>query len=121
MPLRSATGDFVMHDPAACPHGRSFSRFHVQGRLDDRFAVSGVDVSPDEIEFVVRGVDGLSGVCRVTVLTADRLTEFNSEVENNPARRVKTRLGDRPRHLLMLAADSRSRATRRAKRLVDRR
>jgi phenylacetate-CoA ligase len=114
--------------------GRTFSRFVVPGRLDDRFTVSGVNVFPCDIEFIVRNVDGLSGEYRVTVLTEDRLTKFDIEVEKNAAsshhadalaesvaHRVKTRLGVRPRHVHVLAPDALPRATHKAKRLVDQR
>lgn len=132
--IRFRTGDIVIRYPDACPCGRTFSRFVVQGRLDDMFIVSGVNVFPSDIEFVVREVPNLTGEYRIVVYTEDRLTRFDIEVEaeNNAeqfgdhlaaqvVQRAKQRLGVRPKNVKVLPPGTLPRATHKAKRLVDQR
>ena len=132
--IRFRTGDIITRFPDECPCGRTFSRFVVQGRLDDMFIVSGVNVFPSDIEYVVRGVDGLTGEYRVVVYTEERLTRFDVEVEAAPgfegqgeqlSRKIhdlsKQRLGVRPKNVKVLASGTLPRATHKAKRLIDQR
>jgi phenylacetate-CoA ligase len=130
--IRFRTGDIVTRLSEPCRCGRTFSRFVVQGRLDDMFIVSGVNVFPSDIEFVVRGIEGLTGEYRITVYTEDRLAKFDVEVETSHGyeingeslskqvvSQVKLQTGVRPNNVKVLAAGSLPRATHKAKRLVD--
>jgi phenylacetate-CoA ligase len=131
--IRFRTGDIVTRLEGDCPCGRTFARFVVQGRLDDMFTVSGVNVFPSDIESVARTVPGLSGEYRINVFTEDHMTRFDIEVEElvaesnrrelaeNVSRLVKTRLGVRPKEVRVLPRDTLPRATHKAKRLVDKR
>ena len=132
--IRFRTGDIVTRFAEPCPCGRTAARFVVQGRLDDMFIVSGVNVFPSDIEFVVRGVAGLTGEYRITVYTEDRLTKFDLEVEADPEHetdreslaaqvvsQIKVRTGVRPKTVNVLVADTLPRATHKAKRLIDQR
>jgi phenylacetate-CoA ligase len=130
--IRFRTGDIVTATTTPCPCGRTSVRFTVIGRLDDMFIVSGVNVFPSDIEFVVRGVAGLNGEYRITVLEENHLSKFDLEVErengNQAADRAlaervthetKTRLGVRPRTVTVQPPGTLPRATHKAKRLVD--
>jgi phenylacetate-CoA ligase len=130
--IRFRTGDIIIKYPDACPCGRTFSRFEVQGRIDDMIIISGVNVFPSDIEYVVRGNSRLTGEYRITVYEEERLTRFDVEVEPSSgfedygdelARQVmndiKSRSGVRPKNVKIVAAGTIPRATHKAKRLVD--
>jgi phenylacetate-CoA ligase len=130
--IRFRTGDIVTATTAPCPCGRTSVRFTVIGRLDDMFIISGVNVFPSDIEFVVRNVAGLNGEYRITVLEEDRLSKFDLEVERENGyaavdrelaerltHETKTRLGVRPRTVTVQPPGTLPRATHKAKRLVD--
>jgi phenylacetate-CoA ligase len=132
--IRFRTGDIVTRFPGECPCGRTFSRFVVQGRIDDMFIVSGVNVFPSDVEFVVRGIKGLNGEYRITVYQKDRLTRFDVEVEatgfhddggealaEQLTSQIKLRAGVRPERIKVLSEGTLPRATHKAKRLVDQR
>ena len=127
--IRFRTGDIV-----TCGRGRTHARFNVHGRLDDMFIVSGVNMFPSDIEFLVRRVRGLTGEYRITVFTEERLTRFSIEVEREtgtPAEprvlsgelteAIKARLGVRPKEIKGLEQGGLPRATHKARRLIDRR
>jgi len=129
--IRFRTGDIITRVPGGCPCGRTSSRIIVQGRLDDMFIVSGVNVFPGDIEYVVRGMKELNGEYRVTVYTQDRLTRFDVEAESvgyvdgagvqlaeHLGQQVKLRTGVRPSRVNILADGTLPRATHKAKRLV---
>ena len=63
--IRFRTGDIIQRYLEPCPCGRTHMRFKVLGRQDDMFIVSGVNVFPSDIEYVVRNVPGLSGEYRI--------------------------------------------------------
>jgi phenylacetate-CoA ligase len=130
--IRFRTGDIVVRNSAPCACGRTFSRFTVQGRLDDMMIISGVNVFPSDIESVVRGHSLLSGEYRITVLEEEHLTKFDVEVEAHAehaerspeiaqqvAHQVKLRTGVKPRRVDVLAPGSLPRTTHKAKRLQD--
>jgi phenylacetate-CoA ligase len=132
--IRFRTGDIITRLPGECACGRTFSRFVVQGRIDDMFIVSGVNIFPSDIEFVVRGTKGSNGEYRITVYTKDHLTRFDVEVEaegfyddggealaTKIASQIKLRTGVRPENVKILSSGTLPRATHKAKRLVDQR
>ena len=130
--IRFRTGDIIIRHPSACPCGRTFSRFVVQGRIDDMIIVSGVNIFPSDIEFVVRGNQRLSGEYRITVYEEEHLTKFDVEIETisghehaaeelsrQVASEVKLRSGIRPKQVKVVPLGSIPRSTHKAKRLVD--
>jgi phenylacetate-CoA ligase len=132
--IRFRTGDIGRRLVEPCPCGRTHVRFVVQGRLDDMFIVSGVNVFPSDVEFVVRDFPGLTGEYRVVVYTEERLTRFDIEVEKQKnsqeqdetlaeelRRRIALRVGVKPRQVRVLAEGELPRSTHKAKRLIDRR
>jgi phenylacetate-CoA ligase len=132
--IRFRTGDIVTRLPGECACGRSSSRIVVQGRIDDMLIISGVNVFPSDIEFVVRGIEQLNGEYRITVYAEDHLTRFDVEAEAigylddggaalsaQIAQQIKSRTGVRPSRVKILADGVLPRATHKAKRLVDQR
>ncbi|MHB8765258.1 MAG: phenylacetate--CoA ligase family protein [Deferrisomatales bacterium] len=130
--IRFRTGDVVTRTREPCACGRTLARIQIQGRLDDLFIVSGVNVFPSDIEVVVRNEPALNGEYRVVVYTEDHLTKFDVEAERAPgvtladeelaravADKVKSRVGVRPRRVKILDEETLPRATHKAKRLVD--
>ncbi len=130
--IRFRTGDIVVRLPELCPCGRTHARFLVQGRIDDMIIVSGVNLFPSDIEYVVRGVEGLTGEYRITVYTENRLVRFDVEVETADGyescgdmlsrqviEQIKQRSGVQPRNVKVLANGTLPRATHKAKRVVD--
>jgi len=132
--IRFRTGDIITRLPGECACGRTSSRFVVQGRIDDMFIVSGVNIFPSDIEFVVRSMNQLNGEYRITVYSHDRLTCFDVEAEalgylddggvalsGQIAQQIKLRTGVRPSRVKILEDGVLPRATHKAKRLVDER
>jgi phenylacetate-CoA ligase len=130
--IRFRTGDIITADRTPCACGRTHVRIKVVGRMDDMFIVSGVNVFPSDIEFVVRSINGLTGEYRIRIYTDDRLTKFDVDVERQPGtavpddslagamlQKIKTRLGVRPKEVHILNHGELPRATHKAKRVID--
>jgi phenylacetate-CoA ligase len=130
--IRFRTGDVVVRKAEPCPCGRTFSRFVVQGRLDDMIIVSGVNLFPSDIEYVVRGDPELTGEYRITVYDERHLTRFDVEVEPAAGREgkaeelalrvagaIKKHSGLRPKNVRISPAGTIPRATHKAKRVID--
>ncbi len=130
--IRFRTGDIgtVNREPCAC--GRTHARINVTGRLDDMFIVSGVNVFPSDIEYVIRNLETLTGEYRITVFNEDFTTRYKVEVERNygigedsdklaeeVSQKIKARLGVKPKEVVVLEPGALPRATHKAKRLID--
>lgn len=130
--IRFRTGDIgvVNREPCAC--GRTHARIHVTGRLDDMFIVSGVNVFPSDVEYVIRTIEHLTGEYRITVFTEQFTTRYKVEVERNRdnnanhtalaedvSHQLKTRLGVKPKEVVVREPGDLPRATHKAKRLID--
>ncbi|MDF2523299.1 MAG: Phenylacetate--CoA ligase, partial [Clostridiales bacterium] len=81
--IRFRTGDIGKVNRDKCSCGRTHTRIYVTGRLDDMFIVSGVNVFPTDIEYVVRNLPEFTGEYRITVTTEDYTTKFSVEVEQS--------------------------------------
>ncbi len=131
--IRFRTGDIITNNTDPCSCGRTHSRITVRGRVDDMFIVSGVNVFPSDIEYVVRSMDALNGEYRIIAFTQDHLTRFAIEAERAAehisdeetaaaiAEQVKMRTGVRPAEVRILPDGTLPRTTHKAKRLVDER
>ncbi len=130
--IRFRTGDIVKCVRERCSCGRTLARIYIHGRIDDMFIVSGVNVFPSDIEYVVRNAEGVSGEYRIVVYTEEHLTRFDVEVEKASdtaladgqiqrqiSERIKVRVGVRPKNVKVLEEGALPRATHKAKRLVD--
>jgi len=132
--IRFRTGDVGFINREVCGCGRTHTRINITGRLDDLLIISGVNVFPSDIEYVVRNLPQFSGEYRITAFTEDFSTKFTVEVEraigNTDSKEslskllsigIKTRVGVKPKAVIVLEQDELPRATHKAKRLIDER
>lgn len=130
--IRFRTGDIVTADRSPCPCGRTHARITVIGRIDDMFIISGVNVFPSDVEFVVRNIPGLSGEYRISLFEENHLTRFELEIEREESSSendqllldrllhdLKLRLGVKPKKITLLPVGELPRSTHKAKRVVD--
>ncbi|MCX7772985.1 MAG: phenylacetate--CoA ligase family protein, partial [Clostridia bacterium] len=130
--IRFRTGDIVTINKEKCACGRTHARVNIAGRLDDMLIVSGVNVFPSDIEYVIRNMEELSGEYRITAITENFTTKFKVEVERangniesdealaeKVSHKIKTRVGVKPKEVIVLQNGELPRATHKAKRLVD--
>lgn len=130
--LRFRTGDIGTVDREPCACGRTHARIRVTGRLDDMFIVSGVNVFPSDVEYVIRSIEHLTGEYRITVFAEQFATRYKVEVERNRdssanhaalaeevSHRLKARLGVKPKEVVVREPGDLPRATHKAKRLID--
>lgn len=130
--IRFRTGDIGLVNREQCECGRTHARISVTGRIDDMIIVSGVNVFPSDIEYVVRNIPSLTGEYRITVVEENHMTKFDIEAErsvhanvsdeylvNQISHLTKTRLGVKPRQVKVLNSGELPRATHKAKRIVD--
>jgi len=132
--IRFRTGDigYVKRDTCSC--GRTHARIYITGRKDDMFIVSGVNIFPSDVEFVIRSLEGITGEYLIRVseknFTAQYTVEVekitgSSETDEQLASRVssalKARIGVKPAQITVLKDGDLPRATHKAKRLIDER
>lgn len=130
--IRFRTGDIAIVNREKCGCGRTHGRIQIVGRLDDMLIVSGVNIFPSDIEFIVRNIKELTGEYRVYALSENFTTKFKVEVEkfadvsiSNEAlaekvsQNIKARLGVKPKEVVILKEGALPRATHKAKRFVD--
>ncbi len=107
--IRFRTGDIGWIDNTPCTCGRTHGRIHINGRKDDMFIVSAVNVFPSDIEAVIRGLDGITGeylirifekdyTCRysVEIERASENPKTDAEIENEVSIALKARIGVKP-------------------------
>jgi len=132
--IRFRTGDIGYIDRSTCSCGRTHSRIYITGRKDDMFIVSGVNIFPSDVEYVIRGLDGITGEYIIRVSDKNFSAQYAVEVEKQHgssesdealAARIstalKTRIGVKPCGVTVLADGALPRATHKAKRLIDER
>ncbi|GAE86784.1 phenylacetate--CoA ligase family protein [Acetivibrio straminisolvens] len=132
--IRFRTGDIGTVNKEKCACGRTHVRINITGRLDDMLIVSGVNVFPSDIEYVVRNMEELSGEYRITAISENFTTKFKLEVERalgnhepkdvlaeKVSAKIKTRIGVKPKEVIILDNGELPRATHKAKRLIDER
>lgn len=79
--IRFRTGDIGYIDHTPCKCGRTHGRIHINGRKDDMFIVSAVNVFPSDIEAVVREISGITGEYLIRVYEKDFTCKYNVEIE----------------------------------------
>ena len=132
--IRFRTGDIGYVNRDTCTCGRTHARIYIVGRKDDMFIVSGVNIFPSDVEYVIRGLDGITGEYQIRIseknYTAKYTVEIekfgnSSETDEQLAMRVsaalKTRIGVKPAKVIVLKDGELPRATHKAKRLIDER
>lgn len=132
--IRFRSGDigFVNRDQCSC--GRTHTRINIVGRLDDMFIVSGVNVFPSDIEFVIRGIKGITGEYLIRLYEQNHSVKYRIEIEKSEGSNeadesikervsslLKTRLGVKPGEVVVLKDGELERATHKATRLIDER
>ena len=79
--IRFRTGDIGYVSTDTCECGRTLARIHVTGRKDEMFIVGAVNVFPSDVEFVVRGLEGLTGEYSIRVYEKDFTCKYEVSVE----------------------------------------
>ncbi len=132
--IRFKTGDIGFVNRNKCSCGRTHARINIVGRLDDMFIVSGVNVFPSDIEFVIRGLEGITGEYLIRVFEQNYTQKYKVEIEksdNNTeldellalrvSNALKARIGVKPAEIIVHKDNTLPRATHKAKRLIDER
>ncbi|MBQ7990509.1 MAG: phenylacetate--CoA ligase [Oscillospiraceae bacterium] len=81
--IRFRTGDIGYIDKTPCKCGRTHGRIHINGRKDDMFIVSAVNVFPSDIEAVVRDIKGITGEYLIRIFEKDFTCKYAVEIEKN--------------------------------------
>ena len=133
--IRFRTGDIGYVSTEKCSCGRTQARIHVTGRKDEMFIVGAVNVFPSDIEYVVRGSEGLTGEYSIRVYDENYTTRYEVSVErafgsdepyDKVSKRVEAALkahcGVRPAKVIVYDADGLGvSAEHKAKRFIDER
>lgn len=132
--IRFRTGDIGVVNREKCKCGRTHARINIVGRLDDMFIVSGVNVFPSDVEFVIRGLTGITGEYVIRVFEKDFTARYRVDIEKSAENRetdealservaaaLKARIGVKPTVVTVLKDGELPRATHKAKRLIDER
>ena len=81
--IRFRSGDIGWIDNTPCVCGRTHGRIHINGRKDDMFIVSAVNVFPSDIEAVIHDVDGITGEYLIRIFEKDFTCKYSVEIEKN--------------------------------------
>ena len=81
--IRFRTGDIGRIDRTPCKCGRTHGRIYINGRKDDMFIVSAVNVFPSDIEAVIRDLDGITGEYLIRIFEKDLTCKYAVEIEKN--------------------------------------
>jgi phenylacetate-CoA ligase len=132
--IRFRTGDIGYINKDKCKCGRTHTRINIVGRKDDMFIVSGVNVFPSDIEFVIRGLTGITGEYVIRVFEKDFTAKYGIQIEKSHdsneqdeavaarvSAAIKARIGVKPYEVEVLKDGELPRATHKAKRLIDER
>ena len=132
--IRFRSGDIGFVNREICLCGRTHARIHIVGRKDDMFIVSGVNIFPSDVEFVIRSIEGITGEYLIRVSEKNYTARYEIEVEKQDGNfeqdedlkqrissALKTRIGVKPIQVTLLKDGQIPRATHKAKRLIDER
>jgi phenylacetate-CoA ligase len=81
--IRFRSGDIGWIDTSKCSCGRTHGRIHINGRKDDMFIVSAVNVFPSDIEAVIHEMKGVTGEYLVRIFEKDFTCKYSVEVEKS--------------------------------------
>ena len=133
--IRFRTGDIGWIDTMPCSCGRTHGRIHINGRKDDMFIVSAVNVFPSDIEAVIRDLHGITGEYLIRVFEKDFTCKYSVEIEknsDNPASddavaaevsaALKARIGVKPAQVVVHPDGGlNTRSEHKSKRIIDER
>lgn len=133
--IRFRSGDIGSVDIRPCACGRTHARIYINGRKDDMFIVSAVNVFPSDVEAVLHELDGITAEYLIRVFDKDYTSKYSVEIEKTPENQeddaviaqkvttaLKTRIGVRPYEVVVHpngGLDTRS--SHKATRLIDER
>lgn len=81
--IRFRSGDIGWIDNTPCSCGRTHGRIHINGRKDDMFIVSAVNVFPSDIEAVIREVKGITGEYLIRIFEKNFTCKYSVEIEKS--------------------------------------
>ncbi|MDR1891854.1 MAG: AMP-binding protein [Oscillospiraceae bacterium] len=130
--IRFRTGDIGRIDLTPCKCGRTHGRIYVDGRKDDMFIVSAVNVYPSDIEYVIRELPQISNEYTIRVFEENYTCKYEVNVENVSDKSdaeireltvnaLKARIGVKPAILNVHPNGTLERSTHKAKRVIDQR
>jgi phenylacetate-CoA ligase len=130
--IRFRTGDIGRIDLTACKCGRTHGRIYVDGRKDDMFIVSAVNVYPSDIEYVIRALPEISNEYTIRIFEEKYTCKFEVNVENVSDKSddeirelvvnaLRARIGVKPSILNVHPNGTIERSTHKAKRVIDQR
>ena len=79
--IRFRTGDIGWIDNTKCSCGRTHGRIHINGRKDDMFIVSAVNVFPSDIKAVIRNITDITGEYLIRIFEKDFTCKYSVEIE----------------------------------------
>ncbi len=82
--IRFLSGDIGWIDNTKCSCGRTHGKIHINGRKDDMFIVSAVNVFPSDIEAVIHDIEGITGEYLIRIFDKDFTCKYSVEIEKNP-------------------------------------
>ena len=133
--IRFRTGDIGWIDYTPCKCGRTHGRIHIQGRLDDMFIVSAVNVFPSDIEAVIHELKDVTGEYLIRIFEKDFTCKYSVEVEKASSNTdqdekvaekvsaaLKARIGVKPASVIVHPdGDLGTRSEHKSKRVIDER
>ncbi|MDR0248611.1 MAG: AMP-binding protein [Oscillospiraceae bacterium] len=130
--IRFRTGDIGRIDVSPCECGRTLGRIYVDGRKDDMFIVSAVNVYPSDIEYVIRAMPEISNEYTIRIFEESYTCKYEVNVENvsdisddevreKTVNAMKARIGVRPAIVNVHPHGTLERSTHKAKRVIDQR
>ena len=133
--IRFRTGDIGRIDYTPCKCGRTHGRIHIQGRLDDMFIVSAVNVFPSDIEAVIHELSGVTGEYLIRIFEQNFTCKYSVEIEKTAGssesdealqKRVsdalKARIGVKPANVVVHEdGELGTRSEHKSKRVIDER
>jgi phenylacetate-CoA ligase len=130
--VRFRTGDIGKIDRAPCKCGRTHGRIYIDGRKDDMFIVSAVNVYPSDIEYIIRSLPDISNEYTIRIFEEHFTCKYEVNVENvsgksdGEARDIvadalKARIGVKPAIVNVHPNGTLERSTHKAKRVIDQR
>ncbi len=133
--IRFRSGDIGWIDNTPCSCGRTHGRIHINGRKDDMFIVSAVNVFPSDIEAVIRELKGITGEYLIRVFDKDYTCKYSVEIEKNAdniqtdeevaaivSQALKARIGVKPDKVVVHEDGGlNTRSEHKSKRIIDER
>ncbi|MDR2446383.1 MAG: AMP-binding protein [Treponema sp.] len=130
--IRFRTGDIGRIDLTPCKCGRTHGRIYVDGRKDDMFIVSAVNVYPSDIEYVIRALPEISNEYTIRIFEENYTCKYEVNVENTSEKpgaeirelvvnALKARIGVKPAIVNVHPNGTLERSTHKAKHVIDQR